>query len=56
MMEMVKVVKSQTLTGFRFKYEILEKWMRIHARKVKISQDEQNGKSKKVDFWLLLEW
>ena len=35
---------------------ILEKWMRIHARNVEISQDEQNSKKSKCWLFYLKKW
>ena len=48
------ILRSQTLIDFIFKFDLnFEKWMQIHTRKVKISQDGQNGKkSQNVDFRL----
>ena len=57
-----KIVKSQKVDFWLWKVKlwpalysnviwILEKWMRIHARVVGISQDGQNGKKSK--YWLL---
>ena len=61
LMEVVKDVKSQNVDFGLWKVElwqvlssnviwISEKWMWVHARKVKIVQDEQNGK--KLKCWL----